>query len=139
MYRRLLLLIVQDVLSESATRGNTRQHAATRCNTLQHAATRCNTLQHAAARCNTLQPALVSVGRVAMIEKGIVCCVMLHCVAVWCSVFYSALQRVSVCVFQRAIFFVLQCVLQCIAECFSVCVSVCFSVGHSWRRSDLNI
>jgi len=74
---------------------NTQQHSATRCNALQHAATRCNTLQHAATCAG-----LGGEGGYDSVGDSV-----LHCVAVWCSVFYSALQ--------------------CVAACFGVCVSAC--------------
>jgi len=91
------------------------------CNTLQHAATRYNTLQHAATSCNTCSDMaderwnLVAgccrvwlwCCRVLQCVPGTyhlaVCCGVLRCVAVCCSVW----QRATVC----------GRVLQCVAMC----------------------
>jgi len=96
---------------DSDTHSNTLQHTATHCNTLQHTATHCNTLQHTATHCNTLQHTATHLHEwEADEEKKIetrevadersqhhppwrvlrqidpVCCSVLQCVAVCCSV-----------------------------------------------------
>jgi len=114
---------------------NTRQHTATHCITPQQTATRYITLQHTATHCNTLQHTathtathtaircIMSMNTVCLtnVPFGIentstpapaVCCSVLQCVAVRCSV--------------------LQCVLKCVAVCCSVCcinVSTCSSLA----------
>ena len=72
-------------------------YAATHCNTQQHTATHCyNTPQHTR-------------------NQWLVCCSVLQCVAVCCSVW--------------------QCVLQCVAVCGSVWLVCCgvSSHGHEWQ------
>jgi len=96
------ILLAWPVVMSRVTYCNTLQHAGVYYNTLQHTATHCNTLQHTATHCNTLQ----HTAYFGIFWHGVtpsmrdmtysVCCSVLQCVAVCCSM-------LNICVLQYAV------------------------------------
>ena len=115
-----------NTLQHSTAHYTTLQHTATHCNTLHHSAAHGGTVPHSATQCNSLQHTPTHCNRWMLQTaadlwssrfRTVVCCSVLQCVAVCCSVlpFTGYNGRIVCC-----------SVLQCVAVCCSVlqCVAV---------------